>query len=119
MGTISGFTSTIAHAGAPPVVVYLLPQQLPRTLFVGTTVVFFATINLIKVPPYWGLGLFQLDIFKMTLLLAPLAYVGVKLGIFLNQHFTDLWFNRVVYGVLVLTAVQLIAGSSLLDIAFK
>jgi uncharacterized membrane protein YfcA len=67
MGTISGFTSTIAHAGAPPVVVYLLPQQLPRNLFVGTTVVFFATINLIKVPPYWGLGLFHIDIFKMTL----------------------------------------------------
>lgn len=119
MGTISGFTSTIAHAGAPPVVVYLLPQQLPRNLFVGTTVVFFATINLIKVPPYWGLGLFHIDIFKMTLVLAPLAYAGVKLGVFLNQHFTDLWFNRVVYGVLVLTAVQLIVGASLLDLLFK
>ena len=39
MGAFSGFTSTIAHAGAPPVVVYLLPQQLPRQQFVGTTVV--------------------------------------------------------------------------------
>ncbi len=115
MGLFSGFTSTIAHAGAPPVVVYLLPQQLPRQRFVGTTVVFFAALNLIKVPPYWGLGLFHYDIFKMTLLLSPLAYLGVKLGVFLNAHFTDLWFNRVVYGVLVLTAVQLITGSSVLS----
>ena len=55
----------------------------------------------------------------MTLVLAPLAYAGVKLGVFLNQHFTDLWFNRVVYGVLVLTAVQLIVGASLLDLLFN
>ncbi len=115
MGAFSGFTSTIAHAGAPPVVVYLLPQQLPRQQFVGTTVVFFAALNLIKVPPYWGLGLFHYDIFRMTLLLAPLAYVGVKLGVFLNAHCTDLWFNRVVYGVLVLTSIQLISGSNLLE----
>ena len=116
MGAFSGFTSTIAHAGAPPVVVYLLPQQLSRQQFVGTTVVFFAALNLIKVPPYWGLGLFHYDIFKMTLLLAPLAYAGVKLGVFLNAHCTDLWFNRIVYGVLVLTSIQLITGSSLLEI---
>ena len=96
--------------------VYLLPQQLPRQRFVGTTVVFFAALNLIKVPPYWGLGLFHYDIFKMTLLLSPLAYVGVKLGVFLNARFTDVWFNRVVYGVLVLMAAQLIAGASLLNL---
>ena len=59
-----------------------------------------------------------MDILKMTLLLSPLAYVGVKLGVFLVAHFTDLWFNRVVYGVLVLTAVQLIAGSSLMVLFF-
>ena len=115
MGAISGFTSTIAHAGAPPVVIYLLPQQLPRHVFVGTTVIFFAALNLLKLPPYWGLGLFHPDIFKTTLLLAPLAYAGVKLGVFLNQRFSDVWFNRVVYGMLLATAVQLITGDNLLE----
>ena len=110
MGAVAGFTSTIAHAGAPPVVIYLLPQQFPRQIFVGTTVIFFASLNLLKLPLYWGLGLFHADIFKTTLLLAPLAYVGVKLGVFLNQQFSDVWFNRVIYGMLVVTAVQLIWG---------
>ena len=41
MGAIAGFTSTIAHAGGPPTTIYLLPQQLPRDLFVGTTVILF------------------------------------------------------------------------------
>jgi uncharacterized membrane protein YfcA len=35
MGSIAGFTSTLAHAGGPPVIMYLLPQKLPRHLFVG------------------------------------------------------------------------------------
>ncbi len=118
MGAVAGFTSTLAHAGGPPVVMYLLPQKLPRQLFVGTTVVFFSALNLIKLPPYWALGLFHIDILKMTLLLSPLAYIGVKLGVFLNARFTDLWFNRVVYGVLVLTAVQLVAGKSWLNLVF-
>ena len=115
MGATSGFTSTIAHAGAPPVVIYLLPQQLPRHVFVGTTVIFFAMLNLLKLPPYWGLGLFHADIFKTTLLLAPLAYAGVKLGVFLLQRFSDVWFNRVVYGMLLATALQLVTGDNLLE----
>ena len=112
MGAASGFTSTIAHAGAPPVVIYLLPQQLPRHLFVGTTVIFFASLNLLKLVPYWGLGLFHIDILKTTIVLSPLAYLGVKLGVFLNQRFTDLWFNRVIYVMLFAMAVQLISGEN-------
>ena len=29
MGAVSGFTSTLAHAGGPPATIYLLPQKLP------------------------------------------------------------------------------------------
>ena len=118
MGAASGFTSTIAHAGAPPVVIYLLPQQLPRRIFVGTMVIFFAALNLLKLPPYWGLGLFHVEILKVTLVLSPLAYIGVKLGVLLNERFTDIWFNRVAYGILAVTAAQLILGKNLLDVVF-
>ncbi len=113
MGALSGFTSTIAHAGAPPVIIYLLPQNLPKNQFVGTTVIFFALLNLIKLPPYWALDLFHADIFKLTILLSPLAYTGVRLGVFLNQRFSDVWFNRIVYGLLVLTSIQLITNKFL------
>src|SRR5687768_5318401 len=39
---VSGLTSTIAHAGGPPLSIYLLPLRLEKTILVGTTVVFFA-----------------------------------------------------------------------------
>ena len=66
-------------------------------------------------PPYWALGLFHSDILKAILVLSPLAYVGVKLGVLLNERFTDTWFNRVAYGILAVTAAQLILGKNLLE----
>jgi uncharacterized membrane protein YfcA len=110
MGAVSGFTSTLAHAGGPPIAVFLLPQKLPRGLFVGTTVIFFAVINAVKLVPYQYLGLLKMGNLFSILLLSPLTVVGVKLGIYLNARFNDLWFNRVVYTVLFVTGWKLILG---------
>ncbi len=116
LGCISGFTSTLAHAGGPPVMMYLLPQKFPRDLFVGTSVVFFATINVIKLIPYHYLGLLKVGNLVTILILSPLTYVGVILGIYLNKRFNDVWFNRVIYTLLFITGVQLIIGKSLLKL---
>ena len=117
MGAMSAFTSTLAHAGGPPVTIYLLPQKLPRQIFVGTTVIFFASINQIKLIPYIGMDLLRFEHLSTILVLAPLSYVGVKLGIFLNTRFPEAWFNRIVYTVLFITGIQLIAGRSLVAMA--
>lgn len=116
---LAGFTSTLAHAGGPPATIYLLPQQLPRQIFVGTTVVFFTAINLIKLIPYSFLGLLKVDNLTTILVLSPLCYLGVRLGIYLNGRFSDKWFNRLIYSLLFLTGIQLILGRSLLDIFIR
>jgi len=118
LGAAAGFTSTLAHAGGPPVTIHLLPQKLPRDLFVGTTVIFFAAINQIKLIPYYALGILQVGHLMTIAVLAPLSYVGVKLGIYLNRRFTDAWFNRLVYTILLATGIQLILGKSLLALIF-
>lgn len=115
---LAGFTSTLAHAGGPPATIYLLPQKLPRQIFVGTSVVFFTVVNLIKLIPYSYLGLLRVGNLTTILILSPLAYVGVKVGIYLNGRFTDKWFNRLVYTLLFFTGIQLIAGKSLLALLF-
>jgi len=43
-GLIAGFVSFGVHSGAPPANVYLLPQRLDKTIFVGTLAVLFAVI---------------------------------------------------------------------------
>ncbi|MCA9917785.1 MAG: sulfite exporter TauE/SafE family protein [Anaerolineales bacterium] len=110
LSSIAGFTSTLAHAGGPPATMYLLPLQLPRQIFVGTSVLFFTAVNLIKLIPYSFLGLLRVGNLTTILILAPLAYLGVRAGVYLNGRFTDKWFNRLIYVLLFLTGVQLMLG---------
>lgn len=118
LGAISGFASTLAHAGGPPVSIYLLPQRMPQEKFVGTSVVFFTAVNLIKLIPYGLLGLLAVGNLTTILLLSPLTLVGVVVGIRLNRRFDPTWFNRVVYTLLFLTGVELVSGRSLVGLFF-
>jgi uncharacterized protein len=118
LGAAAGFTSTLAHAGGPPATMYLLPQQLPRHLFVGTNVVFFFLLNIIKLIPYSFLGLLRIGNLTTILLLSPLAYVGVGLGLYLNRHFNEVWFNRLIYTLLFVTGLELVTGRSIIHWLF-
>lgn len=116
-GAAAGFTSTLAHAGGPPAVMYLLPQGLNQRLFVGTTVWFFAALNYAKLVPYAGLGLLKGGNLAATLALLPLVPVGALLGVALNRWMQPKLFVRVVMVVLLLTGIQLLTGMTLADVA--
>lgn len=118
LGGAAGFTSTLAHAGGPPATMYLLPQQLPRGIFVGTNILFFFLLNLMKLVPYALLGLLQVGNLATILLLAPLTYVGVRLGVYLNNRFTDVWFSRLIYTLLFFTGLELVTGKSVINLFF-
>jgi uncharacterized protein len=106
--TISGLTSTIAHAGGPPLSVYLLPQKLDKAILVGTTVIFFAVINAVKVAPYFWLGLFDSRNLLTSLALAPLAPFGIWLGVWLMRRLSQDLFYRVAYTMLALVGMKLL-----------
>ena len=72
-GVASGFTSQIAHAGGPPFQIWVLPRRLPRDVLVGTTAIFFAVVNWIKMPAYLALGQFTAENLTTAAVLAPLA----------------------------------------------
>ncbi len=108
LGGLAGIGSTLAHAGGPFVIIYLLPKRLPREFFVGTTVVLFGSMNLIKLIPYSYLGLLRVSNITTVLLLAPLVLLGVQLGIWLNRRFDNTWFQRTIYVLLLLTGLQLV-----------
>lgn len=106
---MSGFTSFIAHAGGPPLSVYLLPQRLDKTLYVGTNVVFFAALNFIKVFPYAWLGQFTSVTLGTAAMLTPVAVGGVYLGIWLHRFMSDAAFYRVVYLITFGCGLKLLA----------
>ncbi|MBY0570866.1 MAG: sulfite exporter TauE/SafE family protein [Burkholderiaceae bacterium] len=107
-GVGAGFTSTLAHAGGPPVMIYLLSWRQPRETFVATTVFFFSVINLAKLPFYIALGLFSIDTLTMSALLLPLVPVGVWIGMRLLQRIPERPFYLFATAALGLSGVKLL-----------
>jgi len=107
-GIGAGITSTFAHGAGPVVSVFLIPQQMPKEIFVGTTVLVFTCINWIKMPFFVAQGIITRDTLLTGLYYLPLIPVGVWLGIWLNRKFSEKIFLRVVYGLTLVTGLQLI-----------
>jgi hypothetical protein len=103
-----GFTSFIAHAGGPPISMYLLRRPLDRTDFVATTVLLFAAINYVKLLPYAWLGQLSTTNLLTSLVLAPLAPVGVYTGVWLHRRVSDRFFFRLMYVLLFVVGCKLL-----------
>ena len=112
-GAGAGFTSFIAHAGGPPLQVYLLPLRMDKTLYVGTTIVFFAVVNYVKLIPYAYLGQFTTANLLTAAVLAPVAVGGVYLGMWLHNRLNDTLFYKITYALTFLVGLKLLFDGSM------
>jgi uncharacterized membrane protein YfcA len=106
--TTSGFTSFIAHAGGPPVAAYVIPLKLTPLKFTATMAFFFFVVNLSKWIPYAWLGLLDGRNMATSLVLLPLAPVGVWVGVRLARRIEPTLFYRFIYTGMFLTGVKLL-----------
>ena len=106
--TLAGLTSFVAHAGGPPLMVYLLPQRLDKAVFVGTSLVFFASMNYAKIVPYLWLGLFDLRNLATSLVLIPIGVAGTYFGVWLQKRLNPVHFYRIVYLLLFVSGSKLL-----------
>jgi uncharacterized membrane protein YfcA len=104
----SGFTSFIAHAGGPPISAYVIPLRLSPVKFTATMAFFFFIINLAKWIPYAWLGLLDMRNLATSLVLLPIAPIGVLIGVRLARRINPLLFYRFVYLGMFLTGVKLV-----------
>ena len=107
-GAVSGFTSTLAHAGGPPYAIYMLAQKVDKTLFVGTSAVFFLIVNYVKLVPYYFLGQLNFGNLATALLFAPLAPLGVWIGVRLHHRMSQRVFFNLSYSLLLVTGLKLL-----------
>lgn len=106
-GALAGFTSFSIHSGGPPLTMYLMPKQLSPLLFAGTAGIFFAVVNAFKLVPYYALGQFTADNLLYSLVLVPLAPLGVKLGHYLVQRSASSFYYSVISFFLVVVGFKL------------
>jgi len=106
-GSVAGFTSTVAHIGGPPIAIYLLMQKQTPRAFVATNALFFAILNWLKVPSYAYAGLFDPAKLLRIIWLLPLIPAGVWVGKWASTRIDKPTFDRLIIGLLVLTALLL------------
>ena len=105
---VSGYTSTIIHAGGQPLSIYLLPQKLNKTVYVGTMTLAFLIVNLIKLIPYYYLDLLIISNLKISLILSPLAPISIFIGYYLHKKFNEDIFYYLIYVLLGVSGFKLI-----------
>jgi uncharacterized membrane protein YfcA len=108
LGTTSGFTSFVAHAGGPPVSFCVVPLRLPPITFTATMAVFFAAVNTSKWLPYAWLGLIDTANMLTALALAPVAPIGVWLGVKFVRRVPQALFYRLFNVSMVATGAKLL-----------
>ncbi len=104
----SGFTSFVAHAGGPPINAYVIPMRLSPVKFTATMAFFFFIINLAKWVPYAWLGLLDGRNMATSLVLLPIAPIGVLVGVRVARRIKQVLFYRFIYVGMFLTGVKLI-----------
>lgn len=107
-GALAGFTSFSIHAGGPPLAMYLMPRKLDPLLYAGTSGVFFAVVNSVKLVPYYSLGQLGTSNLLLSALLVPLAPIGVALGHWLVARTEADLYYRLISFFLVVVGVKLL-----------
>ncbi|MEH6581901.1 MAG: sulfite exporter TauE/SafE family protein [Halioglobus sp.] len=107
-GVLAGFTSFSIHAGGPPFTLYMMPKKLSPLLFAGTAGLFFAAVNVVKLVPYSLLGQFNSANLLYSLVLVPLAPLGVWLGHYLVQRSEPRVYYRIISFFLTVVGAKLL-----------
>jgi uncharacterized protein len=100
-GTVSGFTTFVAHSGGPPVNMYLLRRGLDKTTYAGTNLAIFTLGNLVKLVPYGVLAYAKPSTLIAAASLAPIVPLGVWAGVYLHRRLEQ---NRLYFWCYLLLA---------------
>ena len=106
--TVAGFTSFSVHAGGTPTSIYLLPLRMKKEIYVGTRIIFFTFVNLIKLPLYINLSMMNFETFKQSLILFPVALIGILIGYQLLKIIEEKLFYNILYALIFVTSSKLI-----------
>ena len=86
----------------------MIPQNLSKEVYTGTSVMFFAAANAIKLIPYGMLGQLSVTNLAVSLWLIPLVPIGVFLGVWINRKLREDIFFSIVLTAIFIVGLKLI-----------
>lgn len=100
--------STLANTGAPTFTIYLLLQKLEPVVFIGTATLFFAAVNLMKVPIFLQQGLLDPQAILSVWWAFPLIPLGVWIGRKSLDYINAQTFERIMLALLFVSVILLV-----------
>ncbi|WP_442887677.1 sulfite exporter TauE/SafE family protein [Congregicoccus parvus] len=110
MGVFAGFTTQMANAAGPVMILYLLAMRLPKMHFLGTSAVYFFALNLFKLPFMIQLGLIDGGSVVVNAWLAPAVLAGSIVGRLVATRVPQKLFERLALGLTFVAALKLLLG---------
>ena len=107
-GILAGFTTMVANAAGPVMVLYLLAVGLPKLAFVGTGAWFYLLVNAFKVPFSMQLGLITRDSLVVDAILIVPMLPGALLGPLILHRLNQRAFEAMALILTVIAAVRLV-----------
>ena len=105
---MAGFTSFVAHVGGPPFQAYALPLRLDPRVYTGTSAIFFAITNAVKLVPYFALGQFDAANLTASVALMPIAPLATLAGAWLVRRMRPEVFYPFTYATVGIVALKLL-----------
>ena len=87
---------------------HILPQRLDKLTLIGTTIIFFALVNVMKLVPYFALGQFSTRTLATSAVLLPFAIATNFLGLWLARRTPTEVFYRTAYVLMFFISLGLI-----------
>ncbi len=108
IGLSAGFTTMVANAAGPIMIIYLLAMRLPPAAFIGTSAWFFLLVNSFKIPFSAQLGLITLSSLKFNAILLPFIALGAFIGFRFARRVPRNVFDRLVLILAAAGAIKLL-----------
>jgi uncharacterized membrane protein YfcA len=107
-GAAAGFATMTANAAGAVMTLYLVARGVEKRRFLGTSALFFFGVNVCKLPFSAGLGLFDGDTVRRTVVLVPFVLVGSWVGLRTARSLSQSRFDQAVLAATVVSAVALV-----------
>jgi hypothetical protein len=107
-GVLAGFTTMVANAAGPVMILYLLAVGLPKLAFIGTGAWFYMCVNAFKVPFSLKLGLINRESLLVDAILVLPMIPGALLGPVLLNRINQRNFELMALVLTVVAAFRLL-----------
>jgi uncharacterized membrane protein YfcA len=107
-GVLAGFTTMIANAAGPIMILYLLRMRLPKLQFIGTCSCFFLVLNCFKVPFLIYNGWITAETLRIDLPFIPFSLLGAFVGWYIIHYINQALFESLCLIFTLVAAIWLV-----------